>query len=85
MFKYHTTLNNFFSFAVDDGMVYIKQQRMQKCITDDDYDSVDRNLPLQHYVALLLFAEEDRDFANNIINQVETFGLKVSSNLCHSV
>lgn len=65
-------------------MAYIKEQRMSECITYDDNDSVDRNLSLQHYDALILFAEEDEEFASELINKVEGFGLKVNSHLRHS-
>lgn len=47
-------------------------------MTIDDARRAQKNLPLQQYNAFILYADEDFDFANNVMEKVEnSFGLKV--------
>ena len=47
-------------------------------LTIDDAILSDQGLPPQQYDAFVLFADEDVDFATEIIEKMEEFGLKVS-------
>lgn len=51
------------------------------CLTDDDVILSKQNLPLQQYDAFILFADQDIDFATEMIEKVEAFGLKVRRHL----
>ncbi|CAO1348269.1 unnamed protein product [Diamesa serratosioi] len=46
-------------------------------ITDHDVDNYDNGLPPQEYDAFVLFADDDRDFVLELIDNLETIGYKL--------
>lgn len=46
-------------------------------LTEDDVKLAQRGLPLQQYNAFVLYADEDVEFATEIIERMEGVGLKV--------
>jgi len=49
-------------------------------LTIDDVALAEKNLPLQQYDAFILFADEDIDFAAEMIEKIEASGSKVTIN-----
>lgn len=49
------------------------------CLTIDDIILAEKGLPLQQYDAFILFADKDIDFATEMIEKVESFGMKVKT------
>lgn len=47
-------------------------------ITDHDVDNYDNGLPPQEYDAFVLFADDDRDFVIELIDNLETIGYRVT-------
>lgn len=47
------------------------------CLTIDDIILAEKGLPLQQYDAFILFADKDIDFATEMIEKVESFGMKL--------
>lgn len=50
----------------------------QMILTEDDVKLAQRGLPLQQYNAFVLYADEDVEFATEVIERMEGSGLKVS-------
>lgn len=49
----------------------------QNCLTIDDIELAERNLPLQQYDAFILFEDADIEFATEMIDKLERFDFKV--------
>ena len=50
----------------------------EKILTEDDVKLAQRGLPPQQYHAFVLYADEDVEFATELIERMESAGLKVS-------
>lgn len=50
----------------------------ENILTIDDVSLAENNLPLQQYDAFILFADNDIDFATEMIEKVENYGFKVN-------
>ncbi|XP_037045716.1 uncharacterized protein LOC119081078 [Bradysia coprophila] len=59
---------------VDTSMV---KEVNPNCLTIDDVILAEKGLPLQQYDAFILFADKDIDFATEMIEKCEAFGLKL--------
>ena len=55
----------------------VKFNAEQNIITNDDLHLAQEGLPLQQYDAFVLFADEDINFATEMIEKLEYFGLKL--------
>lgn len=49
----------------------------ERILTEDDVKLAQRGLPPQQYHAFVLYADEDVEFATQVIERMETAGLKV--------
>jgi hypothetical protein len=73
-------------FAGASGQISDYQVCHVYCFFTADVYRLEQGLEPQHYDAFLLFAEEDQDFAIQIVDRMETeYGLKVLKQCNHSV
>lgn len=64
-------------FLTDDQKTANDEQE-EKILTEDDVKLAQRGLPPQQYHAFVLYADEDVEFATELIERMESAGLKVS-------
>lgn len=66
--------------SLSDEKEFERNEQEEKILTEDDVKLAQRGLPPQQYHAFVLYADEDIEFATELIERMESAGLKVRTN-----